>query len=242
MNQDIKKPVEKIKKMADNGEYDYVKLALANNLTVDPTFTDLREAYEYVQKFPSLWAEHKDMTPLINDRSKWNEDYWSKLQTDLEKNFSRKRFDFMRTAAPVIFAKKVSMANKTRNSVYEVPVVKPAVNQPESMSVEEQIARAKEEREQKMASEAAAAAERERKREEARMAEAARRAEEARKVEAARKAEAVRKNAAAQQRQPQSVRSAQQGIPPKKSRGAGVLLAVIAVIAIIVLLIITLAP
>ena len=108
-----------VKVCADKGEVKRLKYIFSDSLDVDPTFVKYQEEYEYCKKVSGLFESYIEMTPLIENQNAWNMDYWAKIKSDLLKNFSEKRFDFMRKVAKVLYAEKIERIIKERNEEAE---------------------------------------------------------------------------------------------------------------------------
>lgn len=104
-----------VKKCVDNNDVVGLRYIFRDCLDVDPTFENYKEDYEYCRKLPGFFELHEEMSPQ-RPHSMWNEDYWLTLKGDLRKNFSEKRFEHMREAAPVIFAEKVARLQAERQA------------------------------------------------------------------------------------------------------------------------------
>lgn len=103
-----------VKKYADLGDIKRLKYIFLDSLDVDPTFEDYEEDYEYASKVPGLVEPYEELTPLIDNQSQWNENYWITIKRDLLKNFSIKRFEHMKKVARVIHADKLERIEKER--------------------------------------------------------------------------------------------------------------------------------
>lgn len=96
-----------IKKCADNGDIRGLRYIFDDCLDVDPTFEKYKDGWEYCQSVGGLIEPHKELTPFEFNSSRWDEDYWLKLKSDLIKNFSTERFDHMIDVAKVYYAEKI---------------------------------------------------------------------------------------------------------------------------------------
>lgn len=103
-----------IKKCADENDIKGLRYIFVDCLDVDPTFESYKEDYEYCKNLKGLFVEYEEITPLKNNSSGWNEDYWVKLKVDLLKNFSEKRFFHMIKVAKVVKADKVRRLQQER--------------------------------------------------------------------------------------------------------------------------------
>lgn len=114
-----------IKKCADNGDIRGLRYIFDDCLDVDPTFEKYKDGWEYCQKVNGLIEAHKELTPFDSNPSKWNEDYWVKLKSDLMKNFSSERFEHMITVAKIYYADKIKRLEAERSSAIKKDVAKP---------------------------------------------------------------------------------------------------------------------
>ena len=105
-----------VKKYADSREIKRLKYIFLDSLDVDPTFKEYEEDYEYASKVPGLIEPYEELTPLIDNQSQWNENYWITIKRDLLKNFSIKRFEHMKKVARVIYADKLERIEKEREA------------------------------------------------------------------------------------------------------------------------------
>lgn len=96
-----------IKKYADNGEIDHLRYIFIDSLDVDPTFEKYRDEFAYCRNIPGLFEPYKELSPLKNDPSEWNDAYWLTIKKDQEDNYSLKRFEHMIEVAKVVYADKI---------------------------------------------------------------------------------------------------------------------------------------
>lgn len=99
--------LSEIKKCVDTHDIKGLRYIFVDSLDVDPTFEKYRDDYEYCKKIDGLFDEHRELSEIIPDSTRWNAQYWGQLKTDLIKNFSEKRFEHMIHVAKVIYAEKV---------------------------------------------------------------------------------------------------------------------------------------
>lgn len=115
-----------IKKCADNGDVRRLRYIFDDCLDVDPTFEKYKDGWDYCQRVSGLIEVHMDLTPFESNPSRWNDDYWIRLKSDLMKNFSRERFEHMINVAKVYYADKIKRlederARVNRNSSFKQP-------------------------------------------------------------------------------------------------------------------------
>lgn len=104
-----------IKKYADAGDKTNLKYIFAGAFDADPTFEKYEEEFQYC-KTKGVFDTHAELTPFIEDRSKWDENYWYNLQSDLKKNFSSERLAHMKDVAQVVFAQKAARLREERKA------------------------------------------------------------------------------------------------------------------------------
>ena len=93
-------------------------------LDADPTFEKSKDDYEYCkQNAKWIFEEYRELTPLSQNPSDWNEQYWSKIKFDLHKNFCDERFQHMVKVAKVVYKDKIERLKKEREK--DIPKVKP---------------------------------------------------------------------------------------------------------------------
>lgn len=96
-----------IKNYADSKNIKELKYIFVDALDVDPTFVRYEEEYNYCKSIPGLLEPHIELTPFIQDKSRWDETYWTSLKTDLIKNFSDQRMMHMKEVAQIFLSEKV---------------------------------------------------------------------------------------------------------------------------------------
>lgn len=107
-----------VKNLVDKGDRKGIKYIFVDALDVDPTFVRYEDDYQYC-KSKGFLDPHEELTPFTSDKSKWDEDYWTKLKMDLLKNFSDKRMQHMKEVAKVFLAEKVDRILKERKAKEE---------------------------------------------------------------------------------------------------------------------------
>ena len=109
---------KQVKRYADEGNIQRLRYIFYDSFEVDPTFEKYQEDYEYCKNILGFFEEYKELTAL--DNSRLGEDYWFCLKRDLKNNFAQKRFEFMETVAPIIFAEKVARLKDERMAANQV--------------------------------------------------------------------------------------------------------------------------
>lgn len=102
-----------IKTYADKKDLKALKYIFIDSLDSDPTFERYEEGYNYC-KSCGLLEPHRELSPLIYDKSKWDQNYWEQLKGELFENFSDKRMTHMREVAKVIFKDKIDRIRAER--------------------------------------------------------------------------------------------------------------------------------
>ena len=116
---------KQVKEYLGKGDIRGLRYVFLDSLDVDPTFEDYQEDYDNCKKVSGFFDEHQELTPVA-DRSQWNNDYWQRLKRDLEKNFSRKRFEHMKAVAKVVYADKAArLLNERKKKASASSSVKP---------------------------------------------------------------------------------------------------------------------
>ena len=116
---------KQVKEYLGKGDIRGLRYVFLDSLDVDPTFEDYQEDYDNCKKVSGFFDEHQKLTPVA-DRSQWNNDYWQRLKRDLEKNFSRERFEHMKAVAKVVYADKAArLLNERKKKASGSSSVKP---------------------------------------------------------------------------------------------------------------------
>ena len=98
---------KQVKEFLAKGDIRGLRYVFLDSLDVDPTFEDYQEDYDNCKKVSVFFEKHHELTTFA-DRAQWNNDYWQRLKRDLEKNFSRERFEHMKAVAMVVYADKAA--------------------------------------------------------------------------------------------------------------------------------------
>lgn len=119
-----------IKNYADARDLKSLKYIFVDALDVDPTFVRYEEEYNYCKSIPGLLEPHMELTPFVKDKTRWDENYWTNLKTDLVKNFSDRRMMHMKEVAQVFLAEKVQriLTERDAAAVRPVTITPPVVN------------------------------------------------------------------------------------------------------------------
>lgn len=100
----------------DSGDLEGIRIALANEMMLDPrgeSFIEMRTYAESV--LPNLYDMH-DGEALNEDQSQWNEDLLFATKNSLDDNFSRERLEFYYTLAQnVLHEKAEQLRQQGRN-------------------------------------------------------------------------------------------------------------------------------
>lgn len=92
---------------AELGDIKWLRYFFRDSLDIDPTFEEYEEDYECAREVSGMIVPYQELTPLTDDQSRWDIDYWIKLKRDLMENFSVKRLEHMKKVARVIHADKL---------------------------------------------------------------------------------------------------------------------------------------
>ena len=150
-----------IRKYADNGDRENLRYVFSGAFDADPTFAQYEADYQYC-KSKGLLDPYRELTPLTEDRSRWDRNYWYQIQQDLKENLSDRRLEHMKAVARVVFADKVSRLETERearsrrearpaSSPSQTPAAGDAEIRKKQEDLERQTARDNEERERKRA-------------------------------------------------------------------------------------------
>lgn len=116
---------KQVKEFLAKGDIRGLRYVFLDSLDVDPTFEDYQEDYDNCKKVSGFFEEHHELT-TVADRAQWNNDYWQRLKRDLEKNFSRERFEHMKAVAMVVYADKAArLLNERKKKASGSSSVKP---------------------------------------------------------------------------------------------------------------------
>lgn len=97
-----------VKECVNNHDIKRLRYIFVDCLDVDPTFEKYKEDYESCKRVEGLFEPYTELTPLTQDETCWDKQYWEQLKIDLLKNFSSKRFEHMVKVAKVVYADKIS--------------------------------------------------------------------------------------------------------------------------------------
>ena len=106
--------LKEINRYIENNDMIGLRYIFLDCLDVDPTFEKYKEGYDKVKTIDGFFEDYVEIHPLIEEKEKWNEDYWIQLKNDLRENFSEKRFIHMREVAKVYFLDKIIKLQQQR--------------------------------------------------------------------------------------------------------------------------------
>ena len=106
--------LKEINRCIENNDMIGLRYIFLDCLDVDPTFEKYKEGYDKVKTIDGFFENYVELHPLVDEKEKWNEDYWIQLKNDLRENFSEKRFMHMRKVAKVYFSDKISKLERQR--------------------------------------------------------------------------------------------------------------------------------
>ena len=105
----------------DTGNVGKVRIALSNELLLDPRGTTFKEMLTYAKsKLPNLFEENKEANYTVPPKSEWNDDFLFKVKNDLDSNFSVEKLAFYQAVIEVVGKEKAENLNKEDSK----PVVK----------------------------------------------------------------------------------------------------------------------
>ena len=93
---------DEVKQAIEKGKGSELRYFFVDSWNIDPTFASYKDDFDYCLKH-NVFEPHKDITPLRNDESLWDKEYWFKLKVDIQKNFSEERMQHMIKVAKVVF-------------------------------------------------------------------------------------------------------------------------------------------
>lgn len=111
--------LKEINRYIENNDMIGLRYIFLDCLDVDPTFEKYKEGYGRVKTIDGFFEDYVELHPLVEEKEKWNEDYWIQLKNDLKENFSEKRFTHMREVAKVYFSDKISKLQLQRQKLEE---------------------------------------------------------------------------------------------------------------------------
>lgn len=109
--------LKEINRCIENNDMIGLRYIFLDCLDVDPTFEKYKEGYDKVKTIDGFFEDYVELHPLIEEKDRWNEDYWIQLKNDLRENFSEKRFMHMRKVAKVYFSDKISKLQLQRQRI-----------------------------------------------------------------------------------------------------------------------------
>lgn len=90
-----------------------VKIMLKDSMILDRSFKsfDIMSSYA-IKNGIDLYDEDNDEINMVNDKSKWTEDYMNSLFVALVNNFSKKKIDHLKQVIPYVYSKKKPINKK----------------------------------------------------------------------------------------------------------------------------------
>lgn len=130
---------EEFKNAVDQGKMTRVRIMLKDSMLVDPNLKLFEERLDYAQKSMSDLFDEHDGEVLIDDPSKWTEDYMNQQMAAVVFNFSRERVDLLKKIVPKVYnkttAKEEINEEKQRNFKKEKVSVKQTSNSNHQLAV-----------------------------------------------------------------------------------------------------------
>lgn len=101
-----------IKAVADH-DVAMVRLALANELLLDPRGVSFGEMLAYAQKrMPGLFEENKEANYSVPPQDEWDNSFLFTVKNDLDTNFSKEKLAFFETVVKVVAKEKINRLNE----------------------------------------------------------------------------------------------------------------------------------
>ena len=106
-------PHKQVLKFINDNNIRGIRYILSSALDADPSglayVGDIKEI-----KRANMFDKHVELTPFTNDTSRWDRDYWVKLEMDMTKNMSLERWNFMKKVAKVFKADQIKKIDAER--------------------------------------------------------------------------------------------------------------------------------
>lgn len=100
-------------KAVDEGKVGRVRIALANELLLDPRGKTFSEMLTYAKdRLPDLFEENKEANYTLIPKEQWNEDFLNKVANDLDLNFSLEKLVFYQAVIEEVEKDKIEALNK----------------------------------------------------------------------------------------------------------------------------------
>lgn len=119
--------LEEVKKCIDRDDIQGLRYIFADALDVDPTFERYREDYNYCKGINNFFEANVEKTPLRQESSRWDRQYYEQLKIELMKNFSEVRFEHMIKVAKVVYADKAARLLSERQKREQQNINKPDI-------------------------------------------------------------------------------------------------------------------
>lgn len=108
-------------KAVDEGKVGRVRIALANELLLDPRGKTFSEMLTYAKdRLPNLFEENKEAHYTLIPKEQWNEDFLNKVANDLDLNFSREKLFFYQAVIEEVEKDKIEALNKRDQQKIEI--------------------------------------------------------------------------------------------------------------------------
>ena len=90
-----------------------VRLALANELLLDPRGTSFGEMLAYAQeRMPELFEENMTANYSVPPQGEWDNSFMFVVKNDLDANFSKEKLAFFETVVKVVAKEKINRLNE----------------------------------------------------------------------------------------------------------------------------------
>lgn len=91
------------KAAVDAGEIKKVRMALSNELLLDPRGESFNEMLKYaVEHLASLFEDNKEAPYTVPPKEQWDENFMFEVKRDLDYNFSKEKLAFYETVVKVV--------------------------------------------------------------------------------------------------------------------------------------------
>ena len=112
----------------DNGNVGKARLALTNELLLDPRGKTFTEMLTYAKdKLPNLFVENKEANYSVPPKDSWDEDFLFVVKNDLDSNFSIEKLAFYQAVIEVVGKSKAQELDEKER--------KPVVVKPEAATI-----------------------------------------------------------------------------------------------------------
>ena len=112
----------KFKNKVDAGDIIATRLMIANELMLDPRGYSFHEMLDFASsKLPDLYEAYDGKDIGTADESAWDENYLSRVKSELNYNFSKERLEYYETVAKVVLKAKAEKLEKAEPRRPKIP-------------------------------------------------------------------------------------------------------------------------